>query len=53
MYVPSAVTANHLPLDIYSGVDFLQDFSVINIPQPPRIPQTNRGLQRWAITDLY
>lgn len=35
MDVPPAVTANHPPLDIYSSGDFLQDFSVINIPHPP------------------
>lgn len=36
MQVPLVVTASHPPLDIYNNVEFLQDFSVINIPQSPK-----------------
>lgn len=56
MHVPSAVTANHPPLGIYNSVDLLQDFSIINIPHPPKkILNQKKGykLKREAITALH
>lgn len=56
MHVPSAVTANHPPLDIYNNVDFLQEFSAINNSHSPKetLNQT-KGYQmkRQAITPLH
>lgn len=56
MHAPSAVTANHPPLDIYNNVDFLREFSAINNPHSPKetLNQTKGyKMKRQAIMPLH